>query len=85
VYYTGTERTVNKRLPFGGLLFCDYSGSMICLIRLDTISSYRAHHLIALAACSRTVSKACAPIYPGNCFRGWLHFCNLFGSDRRTV
>ncbi|GEM_PF-3859018 len=81
----GTDRTVNKRLPFGSLLFCGYFGSMIRQVRLDTISSRPAHHLIALAACSRTVSEACASIYPGNCFRGWPHFCGLFGSDRRTV
>ena len=62
----GTERTVNKRLPFGSFLFYGYFGSMISLVRLDVISSHRAHHLIALAANSRTVSKAFAPIYPGN-------------------
>ena len=62
MYYTGTERTVTNDLPFGRSFVYGYFGSMMSVIRLDTISSGPAHHFIALAAHSRTVSKL-APRY----------------------
>src|SRR3989344_3539993 len=62
--------SIAKRLPFGSFLFYGHFGSMISLVRLDVISPHPTHHLIALAAHSRTVSKLAPRYILGTAFGG---------------